>query len=159
MRDKRYRKAKKEMVHFVPLSQKEMEQIYKDTKIIVDYTAQTQSGFTMRTIESIGYRCKLITNNMNIMDADFYNVRTALGEILSRDNTEVHFFQNEQEIITNLDNYKDYTHFKPSINSWMSKEIDKKSHLLNRKDYENTLNQFYKYVSQFNYDAFYNQYI
>lgn len=81
-----------------------------------------------------------------LMDADFYNDKTALGEILSRDNTEVHFFQNEEQIITDLDNYKDYTHFKPSINSWMSKEIDKKSHLLNRNDYEDTLNQFYKYV-------------
>ena len=92
-----------------------------------------------------------------LMDADFYNVKTALGEILSRENTEVHFFQNEEDIITNLDNYKDYTHFKPSLNSWMSKEIDKKSHLLNRNDYENTLNQFYKYVSQFDYDGFYYQ--
>lgn len=92
-----------------------------------------------------------------LMDADFYNVKTALGEILSRDNTEVHFFQNEQEIITDLDNYKDYTHFKPSINSWMSKEIDKKSHLLNHDDYESILNQFYEYVLQFDYDGFYQK--
>ena len=96
-----------------------------------------------------------IEKQKGLMDADFYNVRTALGEILSRDNTEVHFFQNEQEIITNLDNYKDYTHFKPSINSWMSKEIDKKSHLLNHDDYESVLNQFYEYVLQFDYDCFY----
>lgn len=92
-----------------------------------------------------------------LIDADFYNVRTALGEILSRDNTEVHFFQNEEDIITNLDNYKDYTHFKPEINSWMSYEINKKSHFLNRKDYEDTMNQFYKYVSQFDYDGFYQK--
>ena len=92
-----------------------------------------------------------------LMDADFYNVKTALGEILSRDNTEVHFFQNEEEIITSLDNYKDYTHFKPSINCWMSKEINKNSHLLNPNDYEDTLNHFYKYLSDFDYDEFYNQ--
>ncbi len=86
----------------------------------------------------------------------FQNNRTALGEILSRDYTEVHFFQNEEEIITNLDNYKDYNHYKPEINIWISKEIDKKSHLLNSDDYEETLNQFYKYVSQFDYDGYYN---
>lgn len=89
------------------------------------------------------------------LDADFYNVRTVLGEILSRENTEVHFFQNEEKIITNLDNYKDYNHYKPEINSWMSKEIGKKSHLLNHDDYESVINQFYEYVLQFDYDCFY----
>lgn len=91
------------------------------------------------------------------LDADFYNVRTALGEILSRKNTEVHFFQNEEKIITNLDNYKDYSHYKSEINSWMSKEIGKKSHLLNHGTYEETLNQFFDFVSQFDYDSYYNQ--
>lgn len=40
---------------------------------IVDYTHPNQTGFTMRTCEAIGNRCKLITNNKRIMDADFYN--------------------------------------------------------------------------------------
>ncbi len=89
------------------------------------------------------------------LDAHMYNVNTALGEILSRDNTEVHFFQNEENIITNLDNYRDYSHFKPEINSWMTKEIYNRSHILQKYNYENVLDDFGKYLADFEYDAFY----
>lgn len=90
-----------------------------------------------------------------LLDADMYNVRTALEEILSRDNTEVHFFQNEEEIITDLDNYKDYTHFKPEINSWMTKEMYSKSKEIKRSDIEATISEFEEYLYNFDYDKFY----
>lgn len=93
-----------------------------------------------------------------LIDADLYNVKTALGEILSRDNTEAHFFQCEEEIITNLDNYKDYTHFKPEINSWMSKQIYEKGLELSRDDYEKKVSDFKTYLSNFAYDSFYQKY-
>lgn len=91
-----------------------------------------------------------------LLDADIYNVKTALGEILTRDNTEVHFFQNEEDIITNLDNYKDYTHFKPEINSWMSKEISAKTHRLTSDNFEKRISDFNNYVLSFDYEKFYS---
>ena len=90
-----------------------------------------------------------------LIDADFYNVKTALGEILSRRNTEVHFFQDEEEIITNLDNYRDYTHFKPEINSWMSKEIAKRTHVVGEYNYGEVLDGFKGYLLNFSYDSYY----
>ncbi len=47
--------------------------IYNDTKAIIDYTRPEQNGFTMRTIEAVGHKCKIITNNKNILNADFYD--------------------------------------------------------------------------------------
>lgn len=92
-----------------------------------------------------------------LLDADIYNVRTAIGEILSRENTEVHFFQDEKDIITNLDYYKDYSHFKPEINSWMAKEIYNRTHILQVDNYEKVLDDFTEYVSDYDYDAFYKK--
>ena len=97
-------------------------------------------------------------NQKGLLDAHMYNVETALGEILSRENVQVHFFQNEESVITDLDNYKDYTHFKPEINSWMTKEISEGTHRLTKDNYVDTLNQFNSYLRDFDYEAFYSQF-
>ena len=57
---------------FKSLSIREVYNLYSRSKIVVDFTHPNQTGFTMRTIECIGNRCKLITNNINIKSADFY---------------------------------------------------------------------------------------
>lgn len=59
-------------VHYKSLSLSEVNDIMSKSNIIVDYTHPQQTGFTMRTCEAIGHRCKLVTNNKNILKADFY---------------------------------------------------------------------------------------
>ena len=56
-----------------PLSLEETNTIMANSDIIVDFTHPNQSGFTMRTCEAIGNKCKIVTNNKNIVKADFYN--------------------------------------------------------------------------------------
>lgn len=58
---------------------------YNRTKVIVDYTHPNQNGLTMRTIEALGCRKKLVTNNKNIYKADFYNP----DNILVYDNEDI----------------------------------------------------------------------
>lgn len=91
------------------------------------------------------------------LEAEIYDAKTAVGEILKYDNVKVYFFQDEKEIITNFELYKDYTHFKPEINSWMSKEMKSGSHLLTRDDYEAVLNLFFDYLMKFDYDSVYKK--
>lgn len=88
------------------------------------------------------------------LDAEIYNAKTAIGEILKNDNAKVYFFQNEEEIITNLDLYKDYTHFKPKINSWMSKAINRETHRLTSENYEEKINLFSVFLNSFDYANF-----
>lgn len=57
---------------------KKCYELYSDAKIVVDYTHPLQTGLTMRTIESLGNGCKLITNNRRIEEADFYDERNIL---------------------------------------------------------------------------------
>lgn len=68
-----YRSSKNEDVVFKSLSLEESYELYSKSKVVVDYTHPDQTGYTMRTIEAIGNRCKLITNNRYIKNADFYN--------------------------------------------------------------------------------------
>lgn len=73
LKDSRYTEISNKDVSFVSLSAEEVNNIYKNSKIFVDYTAETQTGLTIRTIESVGCHKKIITNNKRIMEADFYN--------------------------------------------------------------------------------------
>lgn len=47
--------------------------IYNKSRIVVDFAHPGQNGLTMRTIEVLGCRKKLITNNKNVISADFYD--------------------------------------------------------------------------------------
>ena len=58
---------------FKPISIRESYKLYSRSKVVVDYTNTNQTGFTMRSIESFGNKCKLITNNTLIQDSDLYN--------------------------------------------------------------------------------------
>lgn len=72
-RKEEYKILNRNDVTFAPLSVAQMYELYSKTKVIVDYTHPSQNGFTMRTIESIGNNSKLLTNNTQILNADFYN--------------------------------------------------------------------------------------
>lgn len=60
-------------LNFKKIDNYRLNRIYGNCKIVIDYTHPLQTGYTMRTIESLGHKCKLITNNKNICEADFYN--------------------------------------------------------------------------------------
>lgn len=77
-RREEYLQANNKDIVFKPLSIKENYLLYQQSKIVVDYTHPDQTGFTMRTIESLGNNCKLITNNKFIMQADFFDENNIL---------------------------------------------------------------------------------
>lgn len=57
------------------------------------------------------------------LEAYLYNMEEAVGRLLTYDNVEVFYFQDETDIITNLDNYMDTLHFSPEINKYMTEQI------------------------------------
>lgn len=91
------------------------------------------------------------------LDAELYIARNAVSELLKYSNVKVYFFQNETDIITNLDNYKDYTHFKPSINSYMSQQMVQGNCELTVNNYNQVFDEFYDYLTEFDYNTFYRE--
>lgn len=65
-------------IKFVPLSISEVHNIYDCSKCVMDYKYDGQDGLTIRTIESLGHECKLITNNASIKREPFYNEHNIL---------------------------------------------------------------------------------
>ncbi len=62
-----------EAFHFASLPQKETFSVYAGARCVVDYTFPQQNGLSMRTCDAMGCRCKLVTNNLHVRDADFYD--------------------------------------------------------------------------------------
>ena len=88
------------------------------------------------------------------LDAHIYDIKTAIGEFLKYDNVNVYFFQNEKKIITNLNLYKDYSHYNPDINSYMLNKMADGQNRLDSGNYEQIIDEFRDYLNSFDYDSF-----
>lgn len=71
--NKNYKGVSKKDIQFKKLPFEKVYEIYDTAKCIVDIESAKQSGLTMRTIEMIGLRKKLITTNKDIVNYDFYH--------------------------------------------------------------------------------------
>ena len=87
--------------------------IYSQTKIMVDYTSPEQSGYNTRTMESLSYKYKLVTNNPYIKDADFFDPNNIF--VFSEDNFEIpDDFINAEYKLLDQNIYEKY-----SIENWV----------------------------------------
>ncbi|MCM5694604.1 MULTISPECIES: hypothetical protein [unclassified Leclercia] len=62
-----------EDVSFSSLSKNDVVSVVANSRCILDISHPLQQGLTMRTIETLGAKRKLITTNKNILHYDFYN--------------------------------------------------------------------------------------
>ena len=62
-------------------------------------------------------------------------------ELLKYDNVRVFCFQNEEDVVTNLDNYMDSIHFSPEINKLMLEKMLQGQNELTTENYVNKLNE------------------
>lgn len=69
---KSYRKIKLNDLQFQKLSQDETMKIFENSMCILDSPQEGQNGLTIRTIECLGAKRKMITSNKDIVNYDFY---------------------------------------------------------------------------------------
>ncbi len=111
--DKSYKNTDIKDFSFKSILKEEVLDIISNSKVILDIQHLKQVGLTMRTIEIMGMKKKLITTNKNIENYDFYNSNNI--KIIDRNNPilDLDFIKNDYEEI-DLDIYKKY-----SIGSWL----------------------------------------
>ncbi|MDY7561394.1 hypothetical protein QN366_02410 [Pseudomonas sp. CCC3.2] len=68
-----YRNTKASDFKFEPLEKGSVQAAFKSSKTILDIEHPKQTGLTMRTLETLGARKKLITTNISIKEYDFFN--------------------------------------------------------------------------------------
>lgn len=82
--DKRMKNANIEEFSFHALKQKEIIDIISKSSVVIDIEHPAQNGLTMRTIEMLGAKKKLITTNKNVKEYDFYHPENIF--IMEREN-------------------------------------------------------------------------
>ncbi len=74
----KFRSAKIENFVFTPMSCDTLLDYYAKSRIQIDMQHPKQTGLTMRTIETLGAKKKLITTNANVKEYDFYRPENIL---------------------------------------------------------------------------------
>lgn len=73
-----FRNASKTEFKFTPLRKDDLISLVARSKVVLDMPHYRQTGLTMRTIETLGAKRKLITTNMDIINYDFYDENNIL---------------------------------------------------------------------------------
>ena len=116
--NKSYKDIKKQDIHFNLMPTEKAYKIYSESRCVVDIESPTQCGLTMRTIEMIGLRKKLITTNQDIVNYDFYDSNNIM--VVDRNN-----FQIDTEFVNKP--YKalsDEVYQKYSLHGWLLQVLE-----------------------------------
>lgn len=115
---KEFKGANSREFKFKSLSEEENLNILRRTSSVFDMQHNQQSGLTMRTIETLGAKRKLITSNTNIKKYDFYNENNIF--VVDEQNWSGigQFIKHEYEPID------DSIYRKYSLRSWIKTIID-----------------------------------
>ncbi len=62
-----------DIVSFEPFTPEQIRDMCKNSKAVLDLAHIKQQGLTMRTMETLGIKRKLVTNNIYLHDYEFYN--------------------------------------------------------------------------------------
>ncbi|MFQ6792062.1 MAG: hypothetical protein ACLRT4_04655 [Thomasclavelia sp.] len=117
VKDSEFKKARIKEFKMNKLSSENITEIIKKSKCILDSPQNGQTGLTIRTIECLGAKRKLITTNLEIKKYNFYNENNILvydGRI----NYDSAFFSNSYiEVDENI--YEKY-----SLQNWLKHMIE-----------------------------------
>jgi len=89
-----------------------------DTKVILDLAHKNQSGLSFRPFEALGLRKKLITNNRDIVNYDFYNPNNIL--VIDTDKIKIP----ESFLTTPYEDVAEKVYKKYSIQSWVNNIVE-----------------------------------
>ena len=110
---KEFRKKAPSFFSYEPLPSSAVADTIRKSKSVLDIQHPKQSGLTMRTIETLGARRKLITTNADIVNYDFYSPRNIT--LIDRENPMINksFWETGYESLNNnvFDKY--------SITNWI----------------------------------------
>lgn len=84
--------------------------------------------------------------------AYLYNMERAMEALLACENVELYYFQNDTEVITDLENYMDILHFSPEINHYICDCMIAGEHRIDRDNYKESVSDMrslsYKIVDE-----------
>ena len=110
--NKEFKFAKFKEFHFTPLNETQLIDVYTSTKCVLDCPQKGQTGLTIRVIEALGSKKKIITTNKDILNYDFYR-RENIYVFSDKFDFDDVFFNSEYKDIP-IEIYKKY-----SLKNWL----------------------------------------
>lgn len=105
--------SKKNEFSFRKMSLSEIALVENKSSVILDIQHPKQSGLTMRTLEILGSRKKMITTNKDVVNYDFYNPNNIFVINREKPTIDESFFEKEYVPLSN-EIYKKY-----SLEQWV----------------------------------------
>lgn len=90
---------------------------------------------------------------LNQTEAILYNEQYVIERLLAYDNVEIYYFQNDFELITNLDNYTDYVHYSREVSRMMLEQMAQGEHRITMENYLDILKEMQEYIQSYNYSS------
>ncbi len=78
LQDKEARDIDRKDVHYTSISSVELLKLYHKSEAVIDINRARQSGLSLRCMEALGAKRKLVTTNADIVNYDFYSPRNIL---------------------------------------------------------------------------------
>lgn len=113
-----FKNARMYEFHYEPLRSSEMNKIYQDSRCVLDSPQAGQLGLTIRVIEALGAKKKLITTNADVANYDFYRPENIYIYRGSFDLNDSFFTEPYKDIDKNI--YDRY-----SLRNWLKEIISK----------------------------------
>ncbi len=87
------------------------------------------------------------------LTAEICTLERVYKELLSYDNVRLFYFQDDYELITDLDHYRDYCHFDQSVNRMMYESMRDGKKEVSQSTYYDTLLAQYDFAAGYDYSA------
>lgn len=93
-----------------------------------------------------------------MLEEPFYILSQTLPALLACDNVEIYYFQDEYEIVCNLDNYMDMIHYSPDINAYMLEKMIRGENRVTEENWQDVLESMRALAGQITEEEIYRYY-
>ena len=94
----------------------------------------------------------------NHLDATLYQTEYIAGTLLSYDNVRLFDFMDNEEIITDINNYADEIHYKPEYNAWMVQCFNDGIEEIFEGDIEKDMQHLRSIIESYDYETLFEKY-
>lgn len=93
------------------------------------------------------------------LEERFYILEQTLSALLAYENVELYYFQSQEEIVCNLDNYMDMIHYSPEINQYMLERMAAGENRVTLENCDTVLTEMRELVTRITQEEIYKYYL
>lgn len=134
--------------------QAKTEQNLSNITALVEAHSDTEFVFFMPPFSILYWDRELRSGTF---DATMEATEYALATLLEYDNVRVYYYQMEEDVILDLDNYKDYSHYGNWINDTVTAWIAQDYGRVTRENYAQVIGQMSDFVHGYDFDSLFAQ--